>query len=101
MMNLVAHKAAVVRRALDGVEPDTDSESKAFMADVMGGVLAQAEQEIDQATRRIQAEADPDPGNSSSTSLPSEAGRGKPAGDSARREKLCKRLLQLAHGFEL
>ena len=49
----------MVRRALDDVEPDPDSETKAFVADVIGGVLAQVEQEVDQAAQRIKAEAAP------------------------------------------
>ena len=61
MMNLVANKRAVIRRALDDVEPDTEGETKAFMADVIGGVLAQAEQEVDQAAQRIRVGAAPGP----------------------------------------
>lgn len=59
MMRLVAHKRSVVRCALDDVEPDPDSETKAFMADVIGAAPAQAEQEVDQAAQRIRTEAAP------------------------------------------
>ncbi|MDA8117900.1 MAG: DEAD/DEAH box helicase [Actinomycetota bacterium] len=53
MMNLVAHKRSLVRRALDDVEPDAEGETKAFVADVMGEVMARAEEDDKQAARRI------------------------------------------------
>ena len=40
---LVAHKHDVVRRASENVEPDVNTTTMAFMADVMGGVLSLAE----------------------------------------------------------
>ena len=53
----VAHKRAVVRRALDDVEPDPESETKAFVADVMSGVLARSE-EASVAPLRLRGKAD-------------------------------------------